>query len=104
MADLYDRVARDFPSMDLSPYTFVDLMLMSTPEDHAPSSTCLNTSSPFGFHSSEISLLAILKDQPLEAMEVEKELDVVGEELNGVLTMDRDALEESEIAGAPADS
>lgn len=85
---LYDRLAHNFQSINLSRYTLVDLMLASTLGDGALSLACPNTSSPPYRYSSKIILPAILEDQPLETTKVEAELDSFTKELNEVLTMD----------------
>ena len=45
---LYDKMACDFPSVDFSRYTWVELMLASTLEDGAPFSACPDTPSLSG--------------------------------------------------------
>ena len=75
-------------------------MLASTSKDSVPSSTCPDTSSPSSPQSLEIIFLAILEDQLFEAIEVDAEFDPFGEEHNGMLIMDRDALEDGEIVHA----
>ena len=96
---LYDRLARDFLSMDLSHYTFTELMAAPAPKNGALSS-CPNTLGPFDLHFLKITFSAISKDRPLKIAEVEAEFDAFKEKLNGALSINGKAPKEGEIVMA----
>ena len=63
---LYNRVARDFPSADLSQNILQDLVEASMLEGGNSSSSCLNTPNLSSPLSSNAILVTILEDKPLK--------------------------------------
>ena len=63
---LYNRLAYDHPTMDLSCYTLVELLKVFTLKDDTPS-TCPPTPSPSNVHSSK-TLPIILEDRYLRLL------------------------------------
>ena len=59
---LYDKVARDFPFIDLSLYTLSDIVLALVFKDGISNSACQDTPSPLDPRSSDFILFAILED------------------------------------------
>ena len=100
---LYDKVAHDFLSIDLSQYTLLDLIVASTFEDDTHSLAFLDTPNLFDPHSFDVILPTIPKDQPFETEEAEVELDAFEKKLNGVLTMNEDNLKDGEIVNTHFD-
>ena len=94
---MYDRVACNFPSADLSTYVFHDLMAASI-EGGSSSSSCTDTSILNAFCLLAITLTTILEDKTLEIEAVE--MDAFARELDGVLTMDESNTRGNDVADA----
>ena len=85
---LYDRLAHDFPPMDLSKYVLKDRIETFLLDREDGRFGRPNTHSSFRPHSSDAILVTIPEDCPLEDTTVK--MDILARELNDALIVDED--------------